>query len=147
MTLFSVSVAGEALAAAAVETLIQGVASSSKGVELVRWAVSFNGSSVSEQPVRVDLLRVSSAGTSSAFAPIKLDPTSDSALMTARTSHTAEPTPGDVIETHYVTPAGGLLYIQYAPDERVKVPASTRLGIRVLSPSAVNASALLIFNE
>lgn len=146
MSLFSVNVSGEALAAATAETIIQGVASASKSVRLVRWGISFNGVSVTDAPVLVELLRLTSAGTSSAFTPVKLDPASDAPLMTARTSHTAEPTAGDVIEKHYVSPTS-LLVMQYAFDERVTVAPSGRLGIRVLAANAVNASAFLIFEE
>jgi hypothetical protein len=147
MSLFVVNVTGEAVNANTVETLLQVVASSSKSLEVVRWGVSFNGTSASDVPVRVELLRLSSQGTSSAFTPLKLDPASDAPLATARTAHTAEPTVGDVLEPHQVTPYGGLLVMQYAPDERIRVPASGRIGIRCLAPAAVNATAFLVFNE
>lgn len=147
MTQFSINVTEEAAAAGGVETLLQVVASASKSLEIVRWAVSFNGVSPTDVPVRVELRRLSSAGTSSAFVPLKVDPQSDAALASARTAHTAEPTTGDLLEVYSVTPYGGLFVMQYAPDERIKVAASGRLGIRILSTAAVNCSAYLIFNE
>lgn len=147
MTLFSVNVSGEALAAATAETIIQGVASANKSIELVRWGISFAGTTLTDAPVLVELLRLTSAGTSAAFTPIKLDPASDAPLMTARSSHTAEPVAGEVIEKYYVSPAGGSIILQYAYDERIRVAPNGRLGIRVLANNAVNASAYLIFNE
>lgn len=147
MSLFSINVSGEAIAASTAETIIQGVASASKAIDLVRWGISFNGAVVTDAPVLVELLRLTSAGTSSEFIPVKLDPASDNALMTGRSSHTAEPVSADVIEKHYVSPAGGNIILQYAPDERVRVAANGRLGIRVLAANAVNVSAFLIFNE
>lgn len=147
MTQFSINVTEEALAAGGTETMLQVVASASKGLEIVRWGVSFNGVSPTDSPVRVEIRRLSSAGTSSAFVPLKIDPTSDAALATARTAHTAEPTTGDLLEVYSVTPYGGLVTMQYAFDERIKVAASGRLGIRCLSAAAVNCSAYLIFNE
>lgn len=147
MNLFTVNVSGDAVAAATAKTIVQGVASASKSIELVRWGISFAGATATDTPVLVELLRLTSAGTSSAYTPLKLDSASDVALLTARTSHTAEPVAGDVIEKFYVTPAGGLLYVQYAPDERVKVAAAGRLGIRVLANNAVNVSAFMIFGE
>lgn len=147
MSLFSINVSGEAIAASIAETVIQGVASGSKSIDLVRWGISFNGAVVTDAPVLVELMRFTSAGTSSAFTPVKLDPASDPPLLTGRTSHTAEPTPAEVIEKYYVSPAAGGLVLQYAPDERVRVPVNGRLGIRVLATNAVNASAYLIFNE
>ena len=147
MALFSANVTGESLAAAAVETVIQIVASANKRINLVRWGISFNGVSVTDQPVRVELIRLTSAGTSSAFVPLKLDPTGDAAMASARTSHTAEPAPSDVLEVHYVTPAGGNLIEVYAPDERPVIAANGRLGIRVLATNAVNTNAFMIFEE
>ena len=145
--LFTVNVVGEALAASTVQTVLQVVASASKSIEVVRWGVSFNGVDAADAPVRVELLRLTGAGTSSAFTPLKLDPASDAALATARTAHTAEPTYGDVLEPFQVTPYGGLLVMQYAGDERPKVTASNRIGIRCLAAAAVNVTAFMVFAE
>lgn len=150
MAHYSINVTGEAIAASTVETIIQVVAGASKPVRLSRWGVSFNGVTVTDQPVRVELLRLGSAGTSSAFTPLKLDPNSEAAIATARTSHTAEPTAGDVLVVHYVSPAGGNLEEVFSagyPDERPIVALNGRLGIRVLSVAAVNVNAFLIFEE
>lgn len=147
MSQYSINVTGEALAAGTAETVLQGVASGSKSIGLVRWAVSFNGVSASDGPVRVELLRLSSAGTSAAFTPVKIDPASDTAMMTARTSHTAEPTVGDVLGTYYITPLAGLLLIQYAPEDQIRVAANGRLGVRCLAVAAVNVSASMVFSE
>lgn len=147
MSQYSISVAGEAVAAATTEAIIRGIASASKAIDLVRWAVSFNGSTPTDQPVRVDLVRINSNGTSSVFTPVKMNPDDDAPLMTGRTAFTAEPTYGDILETFYVTPAGGLLLVPYGYDERIKVPASGGIGIRCLSVAAVNVSALMVFAE
>lgn len=150
MAHYSINVTGEAIAASTVETILQVVAGATKPVRLSRWGVSFNGVDVTDQPVRVELLRLTSAGTSSAFTPLKLDPNSEAAIATARTAHTAEPVAGDVLEVHYVSPAGGNLVEVYSagyPDERVIVAPNGRLGIRVLAVDAVNVNAFLIFDE
>lgn len=150
MSFYSVNVVGEAVAASAVETIIQVVAPANRKIHLSRWGVSFNGVDVTDQPVRVELLRLSSAGTSSAFIPLKLDESDNAAQSTARTAHTAEPTAGDVLEVHYVAPAGGNLVEVYSagsPDERPAIVANGRLGIRVLAVDAVNVNAFIIFEE
>lgn len=150
MAQYSVTVTGEAVAAATVETILQVVAGASKPLWLSRWGISFNGADVTKTPVRVELLRLTSAGSSSAFTPLRLDPNSEAAMATARTAHTAEPTAGDVLEVHYITPAGGNLIEVYSPgwpDERPKVAVNGRLGIRVLANDAVNVSAFLLFEE
>lgn len=149
MAHYSINVTGEAIAASAVETILQVVAGT-KPVRLSRWGISFNGTDVTDQPVRVELLRLTSAGTSSAYTPLKLDPTSEASLAAGRTAHTAEPTAGDVLEVHYITPAGGNLVEVYSagyPDERPIVAPAGRLGIRVLAVDAVNVNAFLLFDE
>lgn len=146
-TLYSVQVTGESVAAATVETLCQIVASSSKKLQLVRWGVSFNGADPTKTPVQVELLRLTGDGSSSAYVPKKLDPTAEAALATGRTAHTAEPPADDILETYYVSPAGGGVFPVYAPDERIVVGLSGRVGIRVLANDAVNANAYMIFDE
>lgn len=147
MPLYTVTVSGEALAAATVETIAQIVAPAARRLTLVRWGVSFNGADVTKVPVRVELLRLTSAGSSSAFTPVKMDPTDEAATATARVAHTVEPTASDVLEVHFVTPAGGNLIEYYGPEERPTVQASGRLGIRVLANDAVNVNCFLTFEE
>lgn len=147
MSLFSIAVSSEPLASSAVETVVQLATSASKSARLVRWSVSFTGTSPTDAPVRVDLLRQTSAGTSSAYTPKRLDPSSDASLATGLTAFTAEPVSGDVLETYQVTPYAGLLVMQYAPDERPVVLASQRLGVRCLAAAAVNVSAYFVFEE
>lgn len=150
MAHYSINVLGEAVAASTVETIIQVVAGAAKPVRLARWGVSFNGVTVTDQPVRVELIRLTSAGTSSTFVPKKMDPNSEAAVAQGLTSHTAEPVAGDVLEVHYVSPAGGNLVEAYSagyPDERPIVAPTGRLGIRVLAVNAVNVSAFIIFDE
>lgn len=147
MSLYTINVRREALAAATAETVLQVVAPAGRPVSVIRWAVSFNGVTATDAPVQVDLLRLTSSGTSSAFTPVRLDPYSEVAAATARTAHTAEPSYGDVLETYEVTPYAGLLVVQYAPDERIKVGPGGRLGIRCSAPSAVACTAYLVFDE
>lgn len=150
MAHYSVSVADEAVAAATVETLIQVVAGANKPVRIARWGISFNGVTVTDQPVKVELLRLTSAGTSSAFVPKKMDPVSEASVAQGLTSHTAEPVAGDILEIHRVSPAGGNLVEAYSagyPDERPIVAPSGRIGIRVLAQNAVNVTAFIIFDE
>ncbi len=76
MAHYSVNVTGEAIAATQVETILQVAAGSTKPIRVSRWGVSFNGVDVTKQPVRVELIRLTSDGTSSAFVPNKMDPNS-----------------------------------------------------------------------
>lgn len=147
MSKFAVNVRREALGAATAETILQVVASANRGLSVVRWGVGFNGVAATDAPVQVDLLRVTSAGSSAAFTPLKTDPYSDAAMATARTAHTAEPTYGDVLESFEVSPYGGLLIMQYALDERIVAASNGRIAIRCMAPAAVACTAFLVFDE
>ncbi len=146
MSLYGVQVAGESINASSAETVLMVVASASKRLKVRRWGVSFNGTDVTDTPVQVQLLRFTSNGSSSTSTPVKLDPSDVPSLSSVRSAFTAEPTTGDVLETHYVTPAGGNLIETYFDDAPV-IEVSGRLGIRVLATDAVNVSAFLHFEE
>lgn len=147
MSLHSVNVTAQAVAASTVQTLATVLASANKSVRLVRWGVSFNGADVAKAPIRVELLRLTSNGTSTSYTPKKIDPTSDAVMASGRTSFTAEPVAGDVLEVHYLSPAGGGIVEVYAPDERINVAPAGAVGVRVLASDAVNANVFLIFDE
>jgi hypothetical protein len=147
MSQYTVNLRREALVATTAETVLQVVAGANKPLALIRWGVGFNGVTPPDSPVQVDLLRLTSAGTSSAFTPLKMDPYADASMATARTAHTAEPTYGDVLESYEVTPYGGLLVMQYAFDERPRVAINGRLGIRCIAAANVSCTAFLVFDE
>lgn len=146
MAHYGVTVTGEALAAATAETLLMVIAGSGRRARIKRWGVSFNGANVSDVPIQVQLMRFTSNGSSSEAAATKLDPTSESALAVVRTAFTAEPSTSDILESHYVSPAGGNLIEVYFDDAPV-VPAVGRIGIRLLGNAAVNVSGFMIFEE
>jgi len=137
----------QALAAATVETLVQVTAPATRRLELVRWGVSFDGVTASNTPVLVDLLRQTTAGTAAAFTPLKLDEADPASLASAQNAFTVEPTAGDILESYYLTPAGGLFVMQYDPSERPVVAASGRLGIRANATAIVNATVWLVWAE
>lgn len=147
MTQYALTVVSESVAANSVETLLQVAAPSGRGVSLIRWGVSFNGVSASEAPVRVELMRMSSAGVSTTLTPRKIDPLKPPATASGLSAFTQEPTVEDLLEVHQVTPFSGLLVMQYAPDERIQIPSGGRLGIRLLAAGAVNATGFMVFDE
>lgn len=146
MSLYGAQVTGEALAAATAETVLMVVAGSTNRAKLRRWGVSFNGTDPTKTPVQVQLMRFTSNGSSTQGTPLKLDESAVSALSTYRSAFTAEPSTGDVLESVFVSPAGGLVVETYFDDAPV-VGISGRLGIRVLGNDAVNVSAFMHFEE
>ncbi len=146
MSLFAAQVTGEALAASTAETVLMISTGANKRAKIRRWGVSFNGTNVANTPVQVQLMRFTSAGSASSGTPLKLDESDVASLSTFRSAFSAEPTTSDVLESHFVTPAGGAVIETYFDDAPV-VGVSGRLGIRVLGNDAVNVSAFIHFEE
>lgn len=130
-------------------TLLQVVASNSKKLRVVRYGVSFQGSDVTQAPVKVELVRQTNQGTSTDLPIVQQDENGTAALATARSTFTQEPTAAAVLEAHFLTPAGGNLIepFTYGTDDMPVVAPGGRLAIRVLAPATVSAVAFLVFEE
>ena len=147
MGLYSIRVAGQALALGVAQTLVQVHAPASKRIRVVEWGISFDGVDPAEAPVLLDLMRQASQGTSSTFVPIRWDEAEPAAIGEGRTAFTAEPTTGSVLQSYQVTPNSGLLVMQYMPGREPVVAADGRFGLRALAAAAVNATAYVVFEE
>lgn len=135
----------EALAAATAETVIQLRGATTTNARIRRWWVSFDGVTAAAVPVTVRLLRQTTDGTGSAATEVKLDPGSVAAACAALHSFSAEPTAGEVIESHFVKADGGGLVIEY-PDIYEDSPilgaaTTSRIGIEVTAAAVVNVLA------
>lgn len=123
------------------KTLLQIIAASNHGVLIDEVSISFAGTSNTAAPIRVDVLRQTTAGTmTSSASTIKKDPDdSDETLQTTvADSASAEPTASDILMTEYVHPQTG--YTWQAPFGRtIKIGGGDRLGIRVTAAADVNA--------
>lgn len=130
------------LTASTTQTLVQYTAGTGKDAEVAEWGVSFNGSTA-VTGVEVDLLRQTSAGsggTTFTLLPWN-EVASDTAIGSALTTPTSEPTAGSIISPQVVTPFGGNLVIQYAEGEGPKVKAGNRIGVRAITASGVSPQA------
>ena len=147
--IFAAVLDDEAIAASATETLIQVVAATNHQVSVLGWGVSFAGTGVTDSPVRVELIRQTSAGTSSSLTLVKWhDSDGDTIDATALQNFSAEPTSGDVISATRVHPQAGY-EIWYPEGLQPVIGAGDRLGLRVITPSGVNpnVSAQMICRE
>ena len=125
-------VSGVAAASAAALTLLQVVTGSTKGASIKSFEVSFDGTDSTKTPILVELLRQTTAGTSSALTVVKNDSSSSgSAIATALKTFTAEPTAGDVLSSTELSPAGGIYSYQYPLGDEPVMAVSERIGIRV----------------
>lgn len=136
------------MSSAAWETLIQIVANT-RTVRLSEWSVSFQGITTTDAPVLVQLVRYSTAGTSGAsVTPGRRNLVASTADASVNQQFSAEPTVSEILESHYITPTGGLFVYQYPEDAEVLATAGERLGLRVNPPtSSVDCAANFAWDE
>jgi len=131
----------------AAKTIGQLIAAANHRVMLKGWGVSLAGIVATEAPVLVELVRQTTAGTTTALTPVKIDETDDETLQTtARHTATAEPTTGDIIESHEVHPQGGSFDVIYSHPGKT-IMGGGRLGIRVTAGVTVNCTFWMDFEE
>ncbi len=121
------------------KTLLQIVAASNHGVLIDEISISFEGTSAAATPIKVDVLRQTSAGTMSSLTLV-LDPDdADETLQTtAQHTSTSEPTASSVLITELVHPQTGYTW-NAGYGREIKIGGGDRLGIRVTAASSVNA--------
>lgn len=131
----------------ALKTLIQLVAAANHGIDVSEVGISFHGLNNSHEPITVDLLRQTDAGTMTALTVVKAnDSDADTLDTTAQHTATAEPTAGDVLRTWAVHPQTGLIY-QPSDEGPIHVGAGDRVGLRVNAANGVDADAYIGFKE
>lgn len=136
-----------ALTANTAKTIMQLTAAANHRVKIRGFGVFFDGTSGTAEPVTVQLIRQTDAGTATSLSPVK-DNSSDSETIqtTASYNATVEPTSTDILLQVTVHPQSG--YQVYQPyGQEFIVPGGTRVGIKCLSTSAVNATAVVSFEE
>lgn len=146
MALYTVHMRARQLTGTTVQTLVQVTSPSGGFCYVVGWGISFEGVTAANEPVLVDLLRQTTAGTASSFTPVELNEGARAASSTAQNTFTAEPTAGDILHPEYVDPEGAFSVIY---EERLRPVFSNggRVGLRGLANDTVNATAWLTFEE
>jgi hypothetical protein len=131
--------AGEiALSAATAKTIIEVTATVNHRVRIDSLGFFFDGTSVTGQPVVVELIRIGTTGTGSAGTPQKLDPdASESLQVDFKYDMSVEPTGITVLKTWNIHPQSG--YEVILPLTRpIWIPGGDLIGIRCTAPGAVN---------
>jgi hypothetical protein len=143
-------VSAVAAASAAAKTVLQVVAGSTVRALVKSFEVSFDGADSTKTPCLVELIRQTTAGTSSALTLVKHDEASVTAISTGLQTFSAEPTAGDILASVYLSPAGGIYSYQYPLGDEPVVAASGRIGLRVTTVAGSgtpNVAAWLKFLE
>ncbi|MCX5285678.1 hypothetical protein [Streptomyces sp. NBC_00198] len=148
---YTVTTAKITLTASATKSLIL-LAPGTPGLRLTELGVSFDGSSALTG-VQIDLYRVATIGSpaGTTTTPAKLtDENATSAVATALTALTTEPTSVTILRSWMISPFGGALVLQEVLDREVgAITSGARLGLRYTTAASVTPGcvAYLGFTE
>lgn len=146
---FELSTASIALTGGAATTVLQVVAAANIRVRIMAFGVAFNGATSTSVPALVELVRQSTAGTTSALTPTKKDDSIAETLQsTARHTATVEPTTGDTLKAINVPTYMGR-YEWHAPsrERAIICGGGDRVGIRINAPANVSVVAWMECEE
>jgi hypothetical protein len=135
-----------AITASATKTLV-GITAPARGVKLKEVSISFDGVDAAKVPVRVELVRTSTAGTATTGTAANDFNTGVAADTVVKRVFTVEPTPSEVLRQWYVTPAGGLWTIQWPLGDEVATAGNISLRVVTAAGVANNALAHIVFVE
>lgn len=136
-----------ALTATVAKTLAQLKAPTNQRLMVDFISVCFDGVTPTNEPVLVQIMRQTTAGTMSAGTPYPNDPTIDESLQsTVQYNATVEPTSGAVLLQFDVHPQAGLVFT-IPRDQRIVVQGGGRLGVVCTAPQNVNAIVTLGYEE
>lgn len=142
----AVTTEGEiALVAATAKTVLQVVAPTNQRLALKSFSVTFDGVSATGEPVQVDLVRQTSAGTMTSATPVREGVGSETLQTTAQKNASAEPTTTDVLRRYEVHPQGG--YERVFGDDELLIAGGGRLGLRCTAPANVNCVGHMTVEE
>ena len=151
--IFSVSTTAEALlASSSAKTLIRLVSSTNSAVKIKEWGIFFDGVSVTAEPVLVRLLLTdTSNGVYTAHTPTRRTGPAVSARLLAQTINTSsESNIASVLAVREVHPQSGYQEKFSYGDEPIIFNGTSVVGVlclQVNSPTSVNASAEIVFEE
>ncbi len=144
-------VSGECtVTSATAKTILQLVAATNHRVLIKGFTVSFKGTSATDSPILVQILRQTTAGTSSAATMVKNNSADDETLQTTgRYDCSAEPTASDILMISEVHPQSGW-QVFFPLGQEIVIPGGGRVGIKCTpsaTPTSVSATADFIFEE
>ena len=108
-------------------------------------AVGFKGTNPSDAPIRVRVLKQTTAGTATARTPAKTAGGSTTLQSTGQENATAEPTAGNVLYDQNVHPQSGV--DKSLLGQGWELDGGERIGIEVTAAVSVNCDATIGFEE
>ena len=129
------------------KTLLQLLAAANHAIKIVEVGIGFHGTNNTHEPIKVELIRQTTAGTSSLLTIQKADDSvNDSFDTSAVHTCTAEPSGTIVLRAWAIHPQTGLVW-QAHDEAPVIVGSSDRIGLRVTAGNDINADAYMCFEE
>jgi hypothetical protein len=129
------------------KTLVQLIAAANHAIDISEVIIGFHGTTNAHEPIKVELVRQTDAGTMSSLTLVKGDDSvGDTLDTTAQHTATAEPTTTDVLRTWTVHPQTSMAY-PFPEDTRPVVGAGDRVGLRVTAANDVNSDSTIVFAE
>lgn len=128
------------------KTVLQVTAPANQKVKLLGWGLFFDGVAVTQQPVFVQLILQSTAGTMSSVTPQPLHPAAETLQSTAQHTATVEPATDVVLDTIQVHPQSGY-EMRYPKGHEIILGGGERLGLVVTSAADVNCIPKFICEE
>lgn len=131
-----------------IKTLIQIVAPANQRLEVQEIGIGFHGTNNTAEPILVQLIYQSTAGTMSALTLVLDDPDLQETIQsTAQYNASAEPTSGNVARQWTVHPQN-LWAFAWNPGRGPKVKGGTRIAIAVSNNgTAINCDPYIKFEE
>lgn len=116
-------------------TVAQVKAASNHRIRIERVRVSFKGTSSAEAPVLVELCRQTTAGTMTTVTPVKITDSDPGTIQTtAQKTATGEPTTGNIKASHLVHPQSSYDFV-FPPGRELYVDGGDYLGVRLNTPT------------
>ena len=130
-----------------VKTLMQLVAAANHAIKITEISISFDGTNNTHEPILVEILRQTDAGTMTSLTLVKADDSiADSLDTTGQHTATAEPTAGDILWAAKIHPQTGVVY-PLGDGNPIAVGAGDRLGVRATAANDVDAAVVMAFEE
>lgn len=138
-----------ACAAATAKTLLQLVAPTNQRVKITNISISSDGITPTAIPMRVRILRQTTAGTGgSAVTPVLVEPElTETIQTTALSAPTAEPTAGAVLRDFVVPQYMGNYEFFLPMGQEWMIGGGGRIGIEITASASVNVSVEAQFEE
>jgi len=138
---------GEVATGTSAKTLLQIVAPANQRQKLKEWGMFCKGVTPTDSPIKVRLLRQTTAGTMSALTLTKRNTSGGETIQsTAQYSASVEPTAGDVIATVEVHPQLGYHDKLSFGDEIIN-PGGGRIGIEVTAGVSISVVPFIVAEE